>query len=1230
MREIVESYFKHRSLVNHQLASYNDCIPVGDGKESRMEKIVRNIRIGSDEPVEDEEGGLVKLDLLDKEIIVRLKNLRLGRPTIKEANGAEHNATPMECRLRKLTYFSPVYLDFKIFRDDLPPSPGSEMGFQEETSVHIGNLPIMVRSARCNLNPNHADENRRLSPETSTEDSERYTQLLRKYGEDPLDPGGYFIINGTERVLISMEDLAPNRVTVEKNKKYAHETQVAKIFSQKDGVRKPLNVEKRRDGMLMVKIPSAGTTPIPLVLLMRALGVAKDMDIFASISGPPEAMKYTVANLNDLRDNEEYGVDTSEEALAWLEKKFAAGQQKEYRESRIQNLLDNELLPHLGSKFDNREKKAIFLGRIARQVLEMAIMDKDPNDKDHYANKRVRLAGDLVEDLFRVSLQQLARDLKYQLERHHNRKRELRISSCLRPDVLTTKIMHALATGNWVGGRSGVSQLLDRTTYLSALSHMRRVTSPLVRSQPHFEARDLHPTQWGRLCPNETPEGQNCGLVKNAAQMIDVSEEVPEEDVKALLKEAGVDDNPEGWADGSRIHVNGDIFGLHKRPHKLVSQFKRRRRSGRIRPEVSIRHDHENRDVFINTDRGRMLRPLLIIDHGSLQITKMHLEALESGEITFSDLVSGGVVEWVDAEEEEDLLIAPRPFDLPAVSPKNKRPINPAKVEWTNLGEHGISHAEVSAEVTMPNGELKTEKFKVPLNYYQENMDALKRKEKKDHTVLVYTHVEIDPQLIMGVCASLVPYPEHNSTPRVTGGTAMVKQSLGVASANFRLRPDTRAHVMHYPQRSIVGTRAMKSTKFDERPGGQNFVVAILSHHGYNMQDAVIMNKASVERALGRSAFIRTYNAENKRFPGGQEERIEVPGTGLDEIKGLKSWDSYSHLERDGLPVPEIELTSQEGGRSILVGKTSPPRFLEESHGAFLQAQERRESSMLVRHGEKGWVDNIFVTESLDSGRLVRITLRTNKVPELGDKFASRHGQKGIIGRLVNEEDMPFTEDGVIPDLLINPHAIPSRMTVAHVLEMIGGKVGSMEGRRIDGTAFTGEKEESLRSGLLRNGLRHTGRESMINGETGESFPVDTFVGVIYYQRLHHLVSSKLHARSRGRVQILTRQPTEGRARQGGLRFGEMERDCLISHGASMVIKDRLLDESDGWNLMVCNTPRCGHIAYYDWKRRTTICPVCGDRSDVHSVQTSYAFKLLLDEMKSLGVAMRLELEDRR
>jgi DNA-directed RNA polymerase subunit B len=700
--------------------------------------------------------------------------------------------------------------------------------------------------------------------------------------------------------------------------------------------------------------------------------------------------------------------------------------------------------------------------------------------------------------------------------------------------------------------------------------------------------------------------------VKNAAQMIDISEQVDEKEIKARLDEMDVF-QPEDWTDGDRIHVNGDIYGIHKRGKNLVKQFKNARRRGSIRPEVCIRHDIVNKDIFINTDKGRILRPLLILHDGAPRLTSDDLKALDSGEMLFRDLLNRGVVEWVDAEEEEDLLVAPRPFILPATAPDSckkiaGRPLTYENVEWINMGEEGVDHAKLKAKVKMPNGAEVEETFKVPLEYDSNN-----------------THVEIDPQLIMGVCASLIPYPEHNSTPRVTGGTAMVKQSLGLPSANYRLRPDTRLHVLHYPQRSIVGTDAMEATQFLQRPGGQNYVVAVMSLHGYNMQDAVIMNRASVERALGRSTFIRTYNAERRRYPGGQVEEIEIPGSGLEEVKGLKPVEAYAHLEDDGLPTPEVEL---EGGE-VLVGKTSPPRFLEETGaGAFLQAQERRESSMLVRNGEKGWVDNVYVTESLDSGRLCRITLRSHKVPEVGDKFASRHGQKGVIGRLVDPEDLPFTRDGVVPDLIINPHAIPSRMTVAHVLEMIGGKVGSLEGRYINGTAFRGEKEESLREGLVRHGYAHTGRETMYNGETGEEYPSDIFLGVIYYQKLHHMVSGKIHARSRGRVQILTRQPTEGRARQGGLRFGEMERDCLIAHGVSMVIKDRLLDQSDGEKLLVCS--ESGHIAWYDWRKRTYVSPVLGPGAEVHEVQTSYAFKLLLDEMKSLGVAMRLELEDQR
>jgi len=1202
MQEIIQSFFKARSLVNHQLASYNDCIPVGDSTISRMEKIIRNIRVGTDEEIVDDDGGYIKLDVVDQEIVIRLKNIQLGKPTIREANGANMNSTPMECRLRKLTYMSPVSINFQIFKGDVP-SPVEE-------SVQVGSMPIMIRSRRCNLHPEHIIDDRVLDPTNSSEDAELWKDLLRKKGEDPLDPGGYFIINGTERVLISMEDLAPNRVTVEINKRSVKKTEVAKIFSQKDGMRKPLTVEKRRDGMLMVKISTVGTTPIPVVMLMRALGIENDQEVFQAIAGPTETFKYIVANINEVNDNEEYKVVNTLESHEWLQKKFAAGQQREYREARVNQLLDRELLPHLGDQPEDRKKKAIFLGRIVRQVLEMAMTNREPNDKDHYANKRVRLAGDLIEDLFRVSSGQLARDLKYQLERHHNRKRELKITSCLRPDVLTSKIMHALATGNWVGGRSGVSQLLDRTTYLAALSHMRRVTSPLVRSQPHFEARDLHPTQWGRLCPNETPEGQNCGLVKNAAQMIDISENIDETEVRERLDELDVV-QPDDWTSGDRVHVNGDIYGVHKRGANLVKHFKSARRRGVIPSEVSIRFDKANNDIFINTDKGRILRPLLILYDGTPRLTNDHLESLRTGKMSFKELVNEGIVEWVDAEEEEDLYIAPRPFITPEMvedGPLKGRLVTNEEIKWVNLGVPGSTEAELLARVRMPDSSWEEASLKVPLLYTEE-----------------HTHVEIDPQLIHGVCASLIPYPEHNSTPRVTGGTAMVKQSLGLPSANYRLRPDTRAHILHYPHRSITRTRAMTTTNFDERPGGQNYIVAIMSLHGYNMQDAVIMNKGSVDRALGRSTFNRTYNAERRRFPGGQEELIEKPGSSLQEVKGERSPEAYSHLEDDGLPVPEIEL---EGG-NVLVGKTSPPRFLEESTGgAFLTAQERRESSMLVRHGEKGWVDNVYVTESLDSGRLVRVMVRSHKIPEVGDKFASRHGQKGVIGRLVEPEDMPFTVDGVIPDLIINPHAIPSRMTVAHVLEMIGGKVGAMEGRRIDGTAFRGEKESSLRDGLVRNGLNHTGRELMINGETGEEYPADIFVGCIFYQRLHHLVSSKIHARSRGRVQILTRQPTEGRARQGGLRFGEMERDCLIAHGASMVIKDRLLDESDGIEMFVC--AESGHIAWYDPKRRTYVSPIHGDGAEVYKVQTSYAFKLLLDEMKSLGVAMRLELEDQR
>lgn len=599
----------------------------------------------------------------------------------------------------------------------------------------------------------------------------------------------------------------------------------------------------------------------------------------------------------------------------------------------------------------------------------------------------------------------------------------------------------------------------------------------------------------------------------------------------------------------TQVFLNGRFIGAHTDGANLVKRLRERRRMNELSNQVNVYYNNRLNELHILTDKGRVRRPYIVVEDGKSRMTSEVAARLKNNEINWNHLVKMGIIEYLDAQEEENCLIAFK-----------------------------------EAQIT------------------------------KDHT-----HMDVDSSNLFGVVAGALPYPEHNSSPRITMACAMTKQSLGIYSTNFFQRYDTRTYIMSYPQEPLVQTSLYKALKLREKSAGQNCVVALTSYHGYNMADAIIVNRSAIDRGLERVTMFKTYETEERMYPGGQKDKIELP---TPEVVGYRGDESYKHLAEDGIVLPESEVDSKD----VLVGKTSPPRFLEEISVFGTVEEKKRESSLSLKSGEKGKVDSVLITEGPSGNRMVKVRIRSSKVPEVGDKLASRHGQKGVIGLLVPQENMPFSKSGITPDLVVNPHAIPSRMTAGHLLETLGGKAGSLGGIIANATAFSGDTEEQFQKTLKAAGFEETGEEILYDGITGKQIKSKIFMGVVYYQRLHHLVSNKMHVRSRGPVQLLTHQPTEGRAREGGLRFGEMERDCLIGYGASMLIKERLLEESDKTVQLVCTN--CGSIATHDYARNKDICPIC-DSENVEPVEMSYAFKLLLDEIKSLYIFPRIILREK-
>jgi len=598
-----------------------------------------------------------------------------------------------------------------------------------------------------------------------------------------------------------------------------------------------------------------------------------------------------------------------------------------------------------------------------------------------------------------------------------------------------------------------------------------------------------------------------------------------------------------------KVYINGRLIGFHKEPEKLTKDLIQQRRKGKIHPQVNIAFHEDTKEVYLNSDAGRVQRPLLVIENNKIKLKEEQLKQIKEGKITWNTLVKEGVIEYLDAEEEENALIA------------------------TN-----------EEEIT------------------------------KKHT-----HMEIDPVGILSVISSLIPYLEHNMAGKALHGAKMFKQALGINGINYNLRTDTEGHLLHYPQKALVKTKTSDLMEFDKRPQGQNFVVAIMPYYGFNILDAVVVNQGAIERGLGRSAYFRTYETAESRYPGGQIDKFEIP---KEETVGYLGEEFYKKLGEDGL----VELEEYVSEKDAIVGKTSPPRFLEEVSEFGVVQEKRRESSITIRKGKPGYVDKVFIAEDTEGNKLVKIKIRSNMIPEVGDKFSSKHGQKGVVGAIIPEEDMPFTAEGIKPDLILNPHSIPSRMTIGHLIEMLGGKAGSLKGKEIDGTPFSSVSRQEIGKMLEEKGFRADGKEFFYDGITGKKLEGEIFTGVVGYRRLFHMVAHKMQARSRGPVQILTRQPTEGKEKEGGLRFGEMEGETLVGHGAAMLLQEKLIGDSDKLVEYVCE--KCGLIAVNDIIRNRKYCGVCNS-SSVYPVEMSYGFKLLLDELKALGIMPKLLIKDK-
>ncbi|KAK6779042.1 hypothetical protein RDI58_025760 [Solanum bulbocastanum] len=1140
--QLVPEFLKVRGLVKQHLDSFNYFV------RTEIKKIVRaNQEIRS---------------TLDPNIYLRYRDVHIGEPSMV-FDAVTEKLCPQKCRLSDRTYAAPIYVTI-----DYTTGSHGQTSVSTKKNVIIGRMPIMLRSSCCVLYGKDEDE-------------------LARLGECPLDPGGYFVIKGTEKVILIQEQLSKNRIIIDTDKKGSVQASVTSS-TEKTKSKTIIKMEKEKVYLEL----NMFKTKVPIMVVMKAMGMESDQEVVQMIGRDPRFSALLLPSIEECADLKLY---TQHQALEFLESdkmlkmpSYSTGPVE--KGARALSILRDIFLANVPVHQHNFRKKCIYVAVMMRRMME-AILNKDAmDDKDYVGNKRLELSGQLLsllfEDLFKTMNDEARRTIDTLLARP-SRSSRLDISQYIVKDSITMGLERTLSTGNWDVKRfrmhrKGMTQVVARLSYIGSLGHMTKISPQFEKSRKVSGPRALQPSQFGMLCPCDTPEGEACGLVKNLALMTHVTTDEDECPIMSLCYCLGVEDleqlSPEElhMPTSYLITLNGLILGKHKSPQRFANAMRRLRRAGKIGEFVSIfvneKQDEDwiqilidnsyiavggnllQRCVYIASDGGRVCRPLVIADKGVSRIKEHHMRELRDGVRDFDSFLKDGLIEYLDVNEENNTLI------------------------------------------------------------------ALYEKEATPET----THIEIEPFTILGVCAGLIPYPHHNQSPRNTYQCAMGKQAMGNIAYNQLNRMDGLLYLLVYPQRPLLTTRTIELVGYDKLGAGQNATVAVMSYSGYDIEDAIVMNKSSLDRGFGRCIVMKKYSAICQKYENGTSDRIIKP-----QRQGYDA-DKMQILDDDGMAAPGETIRNQD----IYINKESPtvtrtpvtsPMGLPDS------AYKSSRQTYKGPEGETAVVDRVALYSDRNNNLSIKFMIRHTRRPEIGDKFSSRHGQKGVCGTIVQQEDFPFSERGICPDLIMNPHGFPSRMTVGKMIELLGSKAGVSCGRFHYGSAFgepSGHADtvDAISETLVKHGFSYNGKDFIYSGITGMPLQAYIFMGPIYYQKLKHMVLDKMHARGSGPRVMMTRQPTEGRSRNGGLRVGEMERDCLIAYGASMLIYERLMISSDPFEVQVCR--KCGLLGYYNYKLKTGICSMCKNGENISTMKLPYACKLLFQELQSMNIVPRLKLAE--